>query len=200
MNAPTATELLKVTFEAVPTVIEVSGAELPTRPAKVSELPDPGLKVTLRVLSAESAFKVLLNVITPVKIRLLAPMITGELKVKGPVWLVVIVRMVGELNTGAVLELMTPVTLMTAPVTFTLCTLPERPIFVMFTVPVFAFRIMFRFTPFKFVSVIFPLLVFTVKSVLALSSIVPFTKVMAPPPEVRVVKAPAVKLKFVPAV
>ena len=47
---------------------------------------------------------------------------------------------------------------------------------------------------------IFPPLLFTVKSVPALSEMVPLTKVIAPPPDVTVVRAPAVKLKFVPAV
>lgn len=200
VKAPKFTELLNETFSAVVTAIDVKGAEFPTSPTKESEFAAPGLKITLRVLRAESALRVLLNVIAPVKMRLFAAIITGEPNTRGPVWFVVIVIMVGELNTGVVLEWITPVTLITDAVTVTLCTLPERPMFVIFAVPVFAFRMMFWPGPLRSVRVMFPLLVFTVKSVPALNEMVPLTKVIAPPPEVRVVKAPDVKLKLVPAV
>lgn len=47
---------------------------------------------------------------------------------------------------------------------------------------------------------IFPPSLFTVKSVPLLNAMVPVTNVMGSPPEVIVVDAPEVKLKFVPAV
>lgn len=78
VNAPKLASLLKVTFNAVPIVREVSGAEFPTNPTKLTELPAPGLIVNLRLLIAASAFKVLLNVKTPEKTRLSAAMITGD--------------------------------------------------------------------------------------------------------------------------
>lgn len=143
VKEPTDTELLNETFKAVLTVIDVRAAELPTRPTKERELPAPGLKVTFRVLRAESAFRVLLNVIAPVKTRLLAAMTTGEPKTRGPVWFVVIVMIFGELNTGVVLEWITPVTLIVRAVTVTLCTFPESPMFAIFAVPVFALRMIF---------------------------------------------------------
>lgn len=181
--------------------MDVSAAELPTNPIKESEFPAPGLKVTFRVLLAESALRVLSNVIAPVNTRLLAAMITGDPKIRGPVWLVVIVRIVGELKTGVVFEKSVPVTGVVPDVNVMLWTLfPNCPIFPVVIPPVFALRMMFRPGPVKLVRVIFPLLLFTVKSVPALSAMVPFTKVIAPPPDVIVVKAPAVKLKFVPAV
>jgi hypothetical protein len=63
-----------------------------------------------------------------------------------------------------------------------------------------AFKIIFCPGPSRGVKVIFPPLLFTVKSLPVLKLIVPVTKVMSYPPEETVVKAPEVKLKLVPAV
>lgn len=104
--------------------------------------------------------------------------------------------MLGDWKMGAVFEKIVPGWLIVDPVIVTLCTLlPDVPILATLTVPVLALMVMFRLTPVKLVKVTFPLLLLTVKSVPLPRAIVPVTKVMAPPPEVKVVRAPPLKLK-----
>lgn len=117
----------------------------------------------------------------------------------GPVWFVVIVMTIGAMKTGGVFEWIVPGWLIIAAVTVTLWTLPVSPISASVAVPKVALREMLVPGPFRFVSVIFPLLVLTLKSVPALSEIVPLTKAIGNPFEESVTGEPAVKLKLVPA-
>lgn len=138
---PTIISLLAVTLRAGPMEREVSGAVFPTSPENVTEFPAPGLIVKLRLLIALSELRVLLKVkLPPEKTRLSAAITTGEPKTMGPVWLVEIVKIVGELKTGELVELSVPVTGGAPDVNTMLITAPDCPILPVVMKPVLALR------------------------------------------------------------